>query len=234
MDPRKLHKEYGLDLRLEYQGCAFCGGSPTTTDHVPSKAFLSKPYPDNFPQVPACKECNQSFSMDEQYVTCLLDCVICGSSESPNLSDTTQKTFRRSPALAERIERCRFKNEKGDVVWAAEMDRVENVITKLARGHVLFDLSYHELETPSTISCMPLMAMSDGQLTSFENAGVGQLTSCPGEIGSRAFLRAFGEPGYAKDEGPWVTVQPGRYRYAIENGWVQIVIAEYLACFVEW
>jgi hypothetical protein len=228
VDPRKLHTEYGLDSRLEYQGCAFCGGTPSTIDHVPSKTLLTKPYPANLPTVPACIDCNQGFSKDEQYLACLLDCVIHGSTHSVDLPESTRKTFKRSPTLAERIARGSYINEKSELVWVPEKDRVENVAVKLARGHTLYDLSCHELETPSVVSCVPLMSMSDNQRHAFEGAGAGQRTTWPGEIGSRAFLRAVGSNGL------WITVQAGRYRYAIENGWTQIVIAEYLGCTVIW
>jgi len=230
MDPRKLHTEYGLDSRLEYQGCAFCEGTPSTIDHIPSKALLAKPFPQNLPSVPACAECNQGFSKDEQYFACFLDCVLHGATDSPDLEEATRKTFQRSPALAERIARGSYVNQKGELIWIPEMERVQNVLLKLARGHVLYDLSYHELDTPRNLFCMPLMAMSDDQRWSFENAGGGERTTWPGEMGSRAFLRAVGAPGYETNVGPWVMVQPERYRYAIENGWVQMVIAEYLVC----
>lgn len=228
MDPRKLHTEYGLDTRLEHQGCAFCGGTPSTIDHVPSKSLLAKPYPNNLPVVPACLDCNQSFSKDEQYLACLLECVIHGGTDSVGLPEAIRKTFQRSPALAEQIARGSYKDQKGDLNWIPNMERVENVVLKLARGHALYDLSTHELDPPTTVSCVPLILISDDQLSNFENAGGGQRTTWPGEIGSRAFLRAVGS------EGIWITLQPGRYRYAIENGWIQIVIAEYLACAVEW
>lgn len=234
MDPRKLHTEFGLDSRLEYQGCAHCGAPADTNDHVPSKAFLSEPFPPNLPPAPACNGCNNGFAKDEQYLSCLLDCVLQGSANAASLSRKTQGAFRRSPALAERIAKSKYEDVNGNVMWMAEMDRVENVMLKLARGHILSDLSYIETEAPRMISCMPLIAMSNEQRRGFESAGVGQFLGWPGEIGSRAFLRACGVSGFVTDDGPWITVQPGRYRYAVDNGWVQIVIAEYLACVVEW
>lgn len=66
MDPRHLF----VDKRLTGI-CVYCGGEPSTRDHVPSKVFLDEPYPENnLPVVPACETCNNSFSLDEE-VCCL-------------------------------------------------------------------------------------------------------------------------------------------------------------------
>ena len=55
--------------------CCYCGDFADTVDHVPSKVFLEKPYPENLPVVPCCKKCNERFSLDEEYVAVLLECV---------------------------------------------------------------------------------------------------------------------------------------------------------------
>lgn len=36
--------------------CGYCGGRPETFGEVPSRAFLDEPYPDNLPNVPACRQ----------------------------------------------------------------------------------------------------------------------------------------------------------------------------------
>lgn len=77
MDDRQM-VALGLDKRL-LKSCIYCGGSPDTRDHVPSKVFLDKPYPDNLPVVACCLDCNRSFSLDEEYVACFIECVIAGS-----------------------------------------------------------------------------------------------------------------------------------------------------------
>src|SRR5580700_2734927 len=61
--------------------CIFCGGPEETRDHVPSRVFLDQPYPDNLPVVPACHRCNTSFSADEEYLACLIECAKAGSVE---------------------------------------------------------------------------------------------------------------------------------------------------------
>lgn len=54
-------------------GCIYCGKPATTREHVPSKAFLVEPYPENLSTIPACFECNNGYSEDEKYVACFLD-----------------------------------------------------------------------------------------------------------------------------------------------------------------
>jgi hypothetical protein len=52
-----------------------------TDDHVPTKGFLSKPRPHHLPVVKICRECNNGFSRDEQYVVTFLSCVLSGTTD---------------------------------------------------------------------------------------------------------------------------------------------------------
>lgn len=76
MDPRHLFVRQRLT-----RSCVYCGGIADTQDHVSSRVLLDDPKPVNIPVVEACKECNQGFSMDEEYLACLLDCVLCDTTE---------------------------------------------------------------------------------------------------------------------------------------------------------
>jgi hypothetical protein len=67
--------------------CSYCGENiANTRDHVPSEILLDEPYPENLLVISCCLKCNQSFSLDEEYVACLLECVICGTTETEKLS----------------------------------------------------------------------------------------------------------------------------------------------------
>ncbi len=69
-----------------YKGfCIHCGGPYETDDHIPSKVLLDEPYPGNLMVCPSCSDCNNSFSLDEEYFACLLECVIAGEAEPPKL-----------------------------------------------------------------------------------------------------------------------------------------------------
>jgi len=233
MDPRKLLEDGGLDERLAGAACAYCGGLPNTVDHVPSKILLDDPLPNNLPVVPACTDCNRGFSRDEEYTACFLECVLAGTTELDDLRRTKiQKALRHSPALAKSIQASGRVDPNGKLVWVPDMQRVENVVLKLARGHALYELGSPCLEPPEMISCIPLAVVTDTDREEFES-GSG-LRAWP-EIGSRAFLRAAGVEPYASQGSDWVTVQDDRYRYAVKDGTqVCIVLSEYLACVIEW
>lgn len=232
MDPRKLF----VDERL-IGSCVYCGAAPDSRDHVPSKILLDDPLPSNLPVVEACSTCNGGFSLDEEYLACFLGCVLSGSTELNLLSRPKIKgILTGKPELGHRIQSCCRTDDSGTPIWIPEYDRVQNVVVKLARGHAAFELSLPQLDQPNEVYVLPLMAMSDADRDVFENAAAGEIRGWP-EIGSRAFIRACGAKPYADQSGPWIVVQPDRYRYTVDqNGGVtvQMVLAEYLACVVGW
>lgn len=122
------------------------------------------------------------------------------------------------------------------MLWEPETSRVQKVILKLATGHAAYEL-FTQSEKPDHVEFIPLLALSEQQRADFEASPWGEFAGWP-EIGSRAFVRACGAKA---DEfaqvGEWVVVQPGRYRYSVnETGGVlvRIVLSEYLACVTQW
>lgn len=233
MDPR--HHIFS-DERLA-SSCVYCGGSAETRDHVPSRFLLDDPLPGNLPVVEACAECNQSFSLDEEYVGCLIDCALTGTAKpSAAHREKVRRALERNASLAGRLDGCKRVDSLGTLVWMPEADRVRAVVLKLARGHAAFELSLPQLDDPASIDAVPLLAMPAAHRDSFERASAGELRGWP-EVGSRAFLRACGAFPYSDQAGPWVVVQSGRYRYSVDQPGgvtVRIVIGEYLACQVDW
>jgi len=231
MDPRHLF----VDQRLT-EMCVYCGGSPNTKDHVPSKTFLDEPLPPDLPVVDACENCNNSFSIHEQYVACLLECAINGSVEPEGVKrNKVKRILTENPSLRSRIEKSCTKDGKGNLVWKVEEDRVRIVMLKLARGHAAFELSLPQLEEPEEISFFPFVAISDEQRIAFESASVSSISLWP-EIGSRAFRRAVKSCPISYKNG-WLTVQANRYRYFVDQTgglMIQMVLSEYLACRVVW
>jgi hypothetical protein len=225
-----------LDQRLG-KGCAYCGGPGGTSDHVPSKVFLSEPVPANLPAVDSCPGCNQGFSLDEEYLACFLECVLTGSTKPEAINrDAIRRAIGSKPALRARIEASRQQTGNDPPTWLPDGNRVRNVLLKLARGHVAYELSEYRLDEPSDYWAVPLSSMSPNARADFERAGSGEQRGWP-EVGSRAFLRAVGEPAYTDEQGPWVHVQPGRYRYTVDGHTgvtVRLVLAEYLASEATW
>ena len=231
MDPRNLFADEWL-----MGMCAYCGTGPDTRDHVPSRVFLDKPFPAQLPVVPACETCNAGFSLDEQYVACFIDAVLSGTADPSGMRRTKiRRTMGQNTSLASRIKRSQEKDREGNLIWKPERDRVRRIVLKLARGHAAYEL-YPKLEEAEEIAFAPLLVMSDDEVAEFENTGGGNIQGWP-EIGSRAFFRACGtSPDGYKQMGGWVVVQPGRYRYAVNQGLfeVRIVLSEYLGCRIVW
>ncbi|MBL1141439.1 MAG: hypothetical protein HND53_05335 [Proteobacteria bacterium] len=227
-------------------GCLYCGGKAETRDHVPSRIFLEAPFPDNLPVVGACKKCNQAFSLDEQYLVCLLECVLAGTTDPKIIKNPKiARTLERSPALKNRIETAKFIN-KDKIFFNIEEDRVKNVMLKLAKGHAAFELSLPCTNKPDFYWCNALENLDKDIREIFNSAHIQQLI---GEIGSRNMQRMFAtEILLQSDSGDqkrqqllvndWIEVQEGYYRYlAISDVGgivIRIVIFEYLACEVGW
>lgn len=228
MDPRKLFADQ------RHSGfCVYCGGPAETVDHVPSKALLDEPYPADLPTVAACTACNQGFSLDEEYLSCLIECTLRGSTEPERQQRLAvrQKLATRSALRAE-LEATRNVVD-GEILWHPVSSRVENVIVKLARGHVAFEEGTPMLGEPDVLDYVPRTAISAEEAHELTRAWPADL-AWP-EVGSRAFFRASGMR-VPHNPGPdsWITVQRDRYRYRVKGTVAQIVLSEYLICTVVW
>lgn len=146
-----------------------------------------------------------------------------------------RSSLLHSPALGARIASGRTDTASGKVIWKPEEERVNNVIVKLARGHVAHQYSEPRLEEPAHVTVLPLALMSAEQRTSFE--ALPDSLGWP-EIGSRAFVNLFVVGGDVHNaEVGWTILQEGRYRYAVTQPGVtvvRIVLSEFLAAEVVW
>jgi hypothetical protein len=208
--------------------------------------LLEPPFPDNLPVVSACTACNQGFSLDEEYVACLIEAVVTGSTDPelikrPGIS----RTLRSTPELRTRLDAA-WTEEGGDRGFTPEPMRITNIVRKLARGHAAYELSQAYRDEPNSTWWAPLATLTNSQREQFEaSPPVGLF----GEIGSRQSQRL--QVIQASLVGPngeqrtvaffgdgWVDVQDDYYRYmAIDDGGVitiRIVVREYLACEVVW
>lgn len=227
-------------------GCIYCGGRENTREHVPSKVFLDVPFPDNLPVVGACRPCNNGFSLDEEYLACLVESVIAGSADPENIKrPSVANILRRTPALRAKIEAARTY-VRGQTQFAIEPERIKNIVVKLARGHAAYELSQPCRDEPVSVWWLPLALMDEAQREEFESSHV---VESYGEVGSRGMQRSLiaqftlqSDAGETKTVGlvinDWVDVQEGRYRYhAVNYGdavRIKLVISEYLACDVVW
>lgn len=233
MDPRKL----GIDDRLR-RWCTYCGGAPGTRDHAPSKVFVEESLiTGDLPVVDACFDCNNGFSLDEEYVACFLEAVVCGSTNSHEVGrPKVRDVLVAKPYFAKIIQESAIHNENGTLTWIPDKNRIERILVKLARSHIAYELNLLVLNEPDQLEYLPLISMEKSFRDEFEKAGSCEIRPWP-EIGSRAFLRSIGATPYHQQSGPWIIVQDQRYRYTVDQYGgvaVQIVLSEYLGCVVNW
>lgn len=233
------------DNRL-IRGCIYCSNPADTRDHVPSKCLLEQPYPTNLPVVGCCDSCNQDFSKDEQYFACLIESVLCGSTDPEKIGrPSVARIMQDSPALRQRIENSKIEVD-GQIAFVPEIERLKNVMLKLARGHAAFELSQPCRQEPDSFWCSPLSSLSQENRKAFDSIYFQQIL---GELGSRNMQRLLvtqitrlDENGEQQNEqmifNYWIDVQDDRYRFiAIDDMGqivIRIVVAEYLACEVAW
>lgn len=225
LDPKKLF----FDGRLKGV-CIYCGAMADTRDHVPSRILLDHPYPSNMNIVPACNLCNNRFSRDEAYLACIIDCA-----QSGGLVEVKRKKVRdlldSNVSLASKIHNQTVISLEGQRLLP-EMNRVSNVIVKIARGHLYYECSEIFLHEPSYLMIKPFHSMSEIEIKEYGKCH--RVRIFP-EIGSRAFVKHFASQklGISHD---WEVVQVGRYRFMVDysNITIKFVLSEYLACEVGW
>lgn len=222
---------YGDKRNLGF--CVHCGGPDETVDHVPSKVFLEEPYPQNLMASPACRQCNNGFSADEEYLACLLECVVVGEVDLQRLRPKVARILGRSPGLLSKLQQAR-SDAGGSPTWAVDNDRASKVVLKLARCHAAYELNEPQIEEPAFVNFKPLPLLDDEERAAFEGRDA-ELALWP-EVGSRAMQRLFVLGNDVFSEG-WIVVQDGNYRFQVYQSpgmVVKMVIREYLACEVGW
>lgn len=229
------------DLRLE-EWCYSCGTplsqSTRTVEHVPARAFLDRPYPLNLATVYSCFRCNNGTSADELYVACLLDSALVGAVDPALIErERVRRAITGNLRLAERLAAALSST---DATWNSgpSAESLAAVITKLARGHAMYDLADPQYGAPRTVRWFRLDMALTSDVRSFaewddHESGLKRLLP---EVGSRALLRMF-DSREEDGQGTWVTVQDNRYRYgcrADERTAIRLVLRGYLACEVVW
>lgn len=222
-----------MDERLRPDACIYCGGNPETREHIPPKIFLDRPHPEYLPVVPSCHPCNNRKSSDEEYLACVVECIVCGTTDISGLErEKIKKSLAHSKKLQSKIEECKQITSEG-IIWDVDQERAKNLAVKLAQGHIAYE-EFVIAEKPRSILVAPICTLPPEIAELFSHdSGCGEFAPWP-EIGSRGFLRLFAADG-GGFVGSWIEVQAGRYRYKIiASSAVAIVIREYLGIYVSW
>jgi hypothetical protein len=216
--------------------CIYCGnGGRLTKEHSPSKVFLDEPFPENIPVSESCEDCNKSFSKDEEYMACVIECLKNKSCELNKLKrNKIIKILTRNKGLHNRIKE-QFNSGSKPIAW--EFHRVEKVICKLARGHLMYETSERRLNSPKSFNFWLFEDMPKEILESF-NCVANVTNEVLPEIGSRYIQRIMVFPQFRLLFLDWVDVQEGQYRYICypqgSDFIVRIVIGEFIGFEVIW
>lgn len=220
--------------------CIHCAralaGLESSRDHVPTKTLLRLPYPANLPVVEVCTPCNKGFSLDEQYFVAFLGAVLAGSTEpGTGMISPSARILSENEKLRARIERSRSETPTHEgrtiITWTPEVERVNRVLVKNARGHAFFEYGEPMLREASHVWAAPLQSLSTVERQCFEDVANEQ--GVYPEVGSRMMTRVL----TGKDlRNSWVVVQEEVYRFAIiqlgDGLCIRSVMYEYLAAEV--
>ena len=220
-------------------GCIYCGNPATTREHVPSKAFLTEPYPDNLPTIPACFKCNNGYSEDENYVACFLDILKSHVYSDYSVQEQTNSRTAKDKKLQNILQK-QIETQDGIVFYQLDEQRFDRILLKLARGHGSFEFDYVDFDNAKRrIWYDFLFHIPEEALLNFESIPESDIAP---EIGSRSITTPFipqnMETGDAIGFSAWNEVQENRYRYQVShnkkgNITVKIVIFEFLYSVVE-
>jgi hypothetical protein len=123
--------------------CAICGERDgTTRDHVPPKAIFPKPRPNNLVTVPACLECNNGASDNDDLFKVFLSLQAAGNNEIARrlFQEKTVRTLKRNQSLLTII-----------LEEAKELQIINNQGNIETRTGVLWDSAAHDAVMERTI-----------------------------------------------------------------------------------
>ena len=134
--------------------CIFCQcRCADTKDHVPPRLIFPDPRPDNLITVPACEQCNRSFSKDDEYFRIYLSARQAGEEHSGHklLLEKSLRSLERSAKFEQywnsRLRVFEKVRIDGTVDYVAQFQpddtRLENFGERIVRG-----LFYHHHREP--------------------------------------------------------------------------------------
>lgn len=112
--------------------CVYCGKIASTREHCPSKVFLTKPYPNDLPVVPACESCNNGFSYDELYTKAFIE---------------YYQNYCYGTSIAVPVERKEVREAKETFSACVKSgripydDRIGRILIKLSICHATYELT---------------------------------------------------------------------------------------------
>lgn len=159
---------------------------------MPAKVFLEKPYPNDLPVLPACRCCNNGFSEDELYVKMYIDSLKYLSGYGSSLKKHTLENLKKNTAFLDaQSDLSRYYDGKS----LPTNQRIERILTKLAIGHMVYELSEGYSDNgrytkPKQISYSFLLNMPKSEVESFDDFIIMTDKKVP-TIGSRVYDKIY-------------------------------------------
>lgn len=126
--------------------CIFCQDKdvnfPKDGDHVPPRFIFGKNPPPNLRKVPSCRDCNNSFSKDEEYFRLIITGFLSHTTQANDIFDSKiSRSFDRSPIIENAFWKLlKIDPEKNKPYVDFDIERIQRVASKICVG-----LSYLEL-----------------------------------------------------------------------------------------
>ncbi len=211
--------------------CVYCGKGIETREHIPPKVLLDEPYPENLPIVLACETCNQSYSLDEEYFACLIECARLGSVDLKLIErEKIRSILSRKTSLLDKLQKAITQTLDGQKAFSIEPERFKKILFKIAQGHALYEQNEPKREEyVDSFAFGTLEMLSDESREIFE--AIPYAHKAP-EVGSRAMQNILMSGDFIGM--PWIVVQENRYRYLTFQEGVRMVFSEYVWCEVIW
>ncbi len=205
--------------------CCYCGEWADTVDHVPSKVLLDEPYPENLPVVTCCRKCNERFSLDEEYVAVLLECVRWQTFDVGQVKRyKVKKIVEHTPAILKSVRESVIPLLDGHFTIDPEDARLNRVLTKLIAGHLRFE----GLDQLYLYKGFKILLYQDVHTNRefYHRFHSPIMSSLLPEVGSRALIALFEQGSVGS---PWFPVQPNMYEYCVapDNSEVRIILQDF-------
>jgi len=245
VDNRIMHRiKYNRD---SYSECIYCGQKADSREHVPSRVFIQKPYPENLSIVPSCSKCNNGYSLDEIFLYLCIEKLKKCYYPDYEFCDETISRLKKYKNIADEVDSLIKNLENQGLLsinpYTLTDARINNVFEKLALGHAVYELSVGYKSDSWSGKCNSIYYKFLPNLSADE---IEEIDSCfildnellP-EIGSRIYdkiyiIKATLEEGreFSLCLLDWVDIQDKAYRYTCyvfgSTIIVKIVISEFL------
>lgn len=199
-----------------------------TVEHVPARVFLDRPFPENLATVYACRACNNGTSADELYVACLLEVMLAGTIDCAVLKRRRiAQALERHPELTTSLQQA-LEGTSSARHAKQVAQSLTTVATKIARGHLMFDLADPRYDAPQSVRWFRMDEVSTAEAEAFDQWSnwVSATPRLLPEVGSRALRDVadlFDEPRtlYYGDGGVQVMVDPATIEMVRLQDWLR-------------